>query len=256
MPYIAEKWRDILVFNGLDTHEKIWALKADWFEEPNYCRGGWSGVSRIELKLPLGGKVGMFLKRQEDHVTRSMSHPIKGIPTFFREFNVIQSFQDCNIPSLDLVFFNQWKEEGKKRACIMTEELAGFIPLSSDDYKIGGTLLPNEEQKVLLFTKIIELMHAMHRHNFQHGCLYPKHVFVKNLSTGGFDVRVIDLEKVKKVVFRERAVLRDLDTLLRRSNDWKDEDKLQFFKMYQKENELSQASEKLWEKLKNRKKQH
>jgi hypothetical protein len=58
------------------------------------------------------------------------------------------------------------------------------------------------------------------------------------------------------VVFRERAVLRDLDTLLRRSNDWKDEDKLQFFKMYQKENELSKTSEKLWEKLKNIKKQH
>ena len=34
--YIAEKWRDILVFNDLDSYEKVWALKADWFEEPNY----------------------------------------------------------------------------------------------------------------------------------------------------------------------------------------------------------------------------
>lgn len=52
--YIAEEWRDILVFNDLDSYEKVWALDAEWFEEPNYGRGGWSGVSRIELKLPLG----------------------------------------------------------------------------------------------------------------------------------------------------------------------------------------------------------
>ena len=72
--YKSEQWQEILAFNDLDTYEKIWALKAEWFEEPNERRGGWSGVSRIELKLPSGGCVGAFLKRQENHVTSSISH--------------------------------------------------------------------------------------------------------------------------------------------------------------------------------------
>ncbi|MEO1889227.1 MAG: lipopolysaccharide kinase InaA family protein [Cycloclasticus sp.] len=255
MHYISEKWRDILVFNDLDTYEKIWALKADWFEEPNYCRGGWSGVSRIELKLPLGGKAGVFLKRQEDHVTRSISHPIKGIPTFCREFEIIQSFENHSIPSLDLVCFDQWKADGHRRACIITEELSGYTPLSSEKYSVGGSFLPNDEQKAVLFSKIIELMHMMHQHYYQHGCFYPKHVFIKRLPKGGFDVRVIDLEKVKKVFCRKRAVFRDLDTLLRHANGWGDGDKLVFFKMYQQEDVLSRRSKKLWNRLKKSKQQ-
>lgn len=251
--YIADKWRDILVFNKLDSYEKVWALEAEWFEEPNYRRGGWSGVSRIELKLPLGGKVGVFLKRQEDHVTRSIAHPIKGILTFAREFDVIRRFQKHGIPSLDLVLFNQWKEAGHRRACIMTEELAGYFPLSSDEYKVGGKFFENTDQKTMLFKKLAALMHIMHQHHFQHGCFYPKHIFAKQLTTGGVDLRVIDLEKVKKLFYKQRAVFRDLDTLLRHSQDWSIDDKLAFFKIYQGEDELNARSSRLWEKLNKKK---
>lgn len=252
--YIADKWRDILVFNNLDTHEKIWALEADWFEEPNYCRGGWSGVSRIEVKLPLGGKVGVFLKRQEDHVTRTMFHPMKGLPTFVREFDVIQTFEALGVPSLNLIYFEQWKCEGHQRACIMTEELGGYISLSSDEYKMGAKFLSSPKQKNTLFEKLAALMQAMHKNNFQHGCFYPKHVFVKQELNGGIDLRVIDLEKVTKLVTRKRAIFRDLDTLIRHSNGWSDDDKLEFFKVYQGESELSASSKKLWSELNRKKK--
>ncbi|PHR51019.1 lipopolysaccharide kinase InaA family protein [Cycloclasticus sp.] len=247
--YIAEKWRDILVFNDLDSYEKVWALKADWFEEPNYRRGGWSGVSRVELKLPLGGSVGVFLKRQEDHVTRTLGHPIKGFSTFAREFNVIRAFQQHNIPSLEVVFFEQWKQDGHQRAFIMTEELSGYAPLSSEDYRMGSALLANEQQKTALFEKLAELLHSMHKHKFQHNCLYPKHVFAKQLAAGGVDLRVIDLEKVKKVLTKKQAMYRDLDTLLRHAKTWSDEDKLAFYKTYQGESYLSSASKRLWNKL-------
>jgi len=252
--YIAEEWRDILVFNDLASYEKVWALEAEWFEEPNYGRGGWSGVSRIELKLPLGGAVGVFLKRQEDHVTRTVSHPITGFPTFAREFDVIRAFQQHSVPSLDVVFFEQWKEAGHQRAFIMTEELSGYRPLSSDEYKMGAKFLSTNKQKNDLFEKLTTLMKAMHKHNFQHGCFYPKHVFAKQLPEGGIDLRVIDLEKVKKLFIKKRAVFRDIDTLMRHSNGWGDNDKLAFFKVYQGENELSSSSKMLWDKLNKREK--
>lgn len=247
--YIADKWRDILVFNDLDSYEKVWALEAAWFEEPNYCRGGWSGASRVELKLPLGGKVGVFLKRQEDHVTRTLLHPLRGIPTFTREFEIITAFQKYSIGSLDVMFFGRWKSQGHQRSFIMTEELAGYVPLSSDEYKMGGKFLSTDKQKIDLFKKLSTLMHVMHQHNFQHGCFYPKHVFVKQECNGGVDLRVIDLEKAKKLFTKNRAIFRDLDTLLRHSNGWNDEDKLEFFKVYQGESELSKKSHQLWEKL-------
>ncbi|PHS73652.1 MAG: lipopolysaccharide kinase [Cycloclasticus sp.] len=253
MHYISEKWRDILVFNDLDTYQKIWSLEAEWFEEPNQRRGGWSGVSRIELKLPLGGTVGMFLKRQEDHVTRSIAHPIKGFSTFLREYKVIGAFQKSGVPTLDLVLFDQWKEDGHQRACIMTEELVDYIPLSSDAYSTGGEFFSNVEQKEKVFVKLANLMRVMHRRNFQHNCFYPNHIFVRQLPGGDIDLRVIDLEKVKKVVHRKRAVLRDFNTLMRHSFGWVDDDKLGFFKIYQGENELSYRSKRLWKQINNKK---
>ncbi|ORU90287.1 MAG: lipopolysaccharide kinase [Cycloclasticus sp. symbiont of Poecilosclerida sp. M] len=254
MRYIAEKWREILVFNNLDSHEKIWALQAEWFEEPNHCRGGWSGVSRIELKLPEGGIVGAFLKRQENHVTRTLRNPIKGVLTFSREFEVLRVFNKHKIPSLDLILFDQWEESGCRRGCIITEELAGYLPLSSEEYRMGGDFLTSADQKARLFVKIAALMHLTHQQGFKHGCFYPKHIFVKQLPEGDVDLRVIDLEKVKKFFCKKRAAFRDLDTLLRHSNGWSEDDKLAFFKVYQGEYVLKELSKQLWKKLCNRKK--
>jgi hypothetical protein len=253
MHYISEKWRDILIFNGLDSHEKIWSLKADWFEEPNHRRGGWSGVSRIELKLPLGGKAGVFLKRQEDHMTRSIAHPVKGILTFSREFDMIQMFQQHTIPTLEVVAFDHWKEAGKRRGCIMTEELLGYIPLSSAEYGTDGKFIKDVDQKLHLFKKLAALMHAMHQRHFQHGCFYPKHVFAKQLPGGETDLRVIDLERVRQPFFKGHAVFRDLDTWLRHADNWSHADKLAFFKIYQGEDELSARSRRLWNKLNTKK---
>lgn len=226
----------------------------DWFEEPNYRRGGWSGVARIELKLPLGGKVGVFLKRQQDHVMRTLRHPFKGMPTFAREFDYIREFQQRDIPTLDVVFFEQWKEKGHQRAILMTEELAAYTPLSAEEYAMNAKILSAEKQKTDLFIKLAELMKSMHKHNFQHNGFYAKHVFARRLTGVGFDLRVIDLEQVKKKWFKKQAICRDLDTLMRRNNGWSDDDKLEFLKIYQDENTLSRRSKKLWAELNRMKK--
>ena len=84
--YTAAEWKDTFAFNGLRTFDDFWKLEAKWFEEPNKRRGGWSGVARCELNLPGGGKVAVFLKRQEHHITRTFTHPVRGLSTFVREF--------------------------------------------------------------------------------------------------------------------------------------------------------------------------
>lgn len=252
MDYVSEKWQEILSFNDLDTAQKIWDLEADWFEEPNSRRGGWSGVSRIELKLPQGGTVMVFLKRQENHITRTISSPIKGIATFAKEFAMISSFTKRGIATLDVISFCQLKTQGQQRACLMTEELADYLPLSSDEYKTGGAFFSSEQQKKGLFKEIISLMELMHQHKFQHDCFYPKHVFVKQLAGGGVDLRVIDLEKVKRKLTVKATIFRDLETFIRHSDGWSDEDKMSFFKAHQNEETLSKRSEKLWQRIADR----
>ncbi|MEH6504582.1 MAG: lipopolysaccharide kinase InaA family protein [Cycloclasticus sp.] len=249
MHYIADKWRDILVFNQLDNSEKLWHLKTDWFEEPNTARGGWSGVSRVELKLPAGGSVAVFLKRQENHCYRSFLHPIKGLPTLLKEFNSMRSFAAKGIDTLEPVFFEYWQTDGCQRAVLITKELEGYMPLSADEYKPGGELAGSASQQSTIILKLAELTRAMHRHNFQHNCFYLKHVFAKPVADGELELRVIDLEKVKVPYFQGRAAFRDLYSLARHAQHWCVRDQLRFYKHYRQEAKLRPASKKLWRRI-------
>lgn len=89
--YINESWRRILAYNGLSDFDALWKLEAQWFEEPNYRRGGWSGVARCELKHPDGGTCAIFLKRQENHVARLWNYPIKGAPPLMVRMQMMQA---------------------------------------------------------------------------------------------------------------------------------------------------------------------
>ncbi len=80
--FVGSGWKKILELNELESFDSIWELDAAWFEEPNKRRGGWSGVSRISLKTEEGGSVGVFLKRQENHNTKTLAKPVNGEPTF------------------------------------------------------------------------------------------------------------------------------------------------------------------------------
>ena len=78
-----DDWQQILFDNNLDDFDDIWKLKTKWFEPPNIRRGGWSGVVKIDLDTPQG-KIGIFIKRQQNHITKTFIHPIRGMLTFER----------------------------------------------------------------------------------------------------------------------------------------------------------------------------
>jgi len=100
--YLSEQWRPILRHNNLDSFVCLWSVDAGWFEDPNERRGGWSGVSRCELELPEGGRTAVFLKRQENHTTRTLLHPF-GLATFVREMRNILMFKRARVPALEPV---------------------------------------------------------------------------------------------------------------------------------------------------------
>lgn len=245
--YWGDNWRQKFSDNDLDNFDAIWDLNTDWFEEPNQRRGGWSGVVRIDLNTPQGQE-GIFIKRQENHITKTISHPFRGMPTFQREFKNILRSKKNNLPIFDLVYFAKRKINGNLQAILITKELTDYIPLESERFLVGGDLIKNKQHKEKLIEKVADTLRQFHQYHYQHNCLYLKHIFVKPVEDS-WDVKLIDLEKLKRAFFKRDAVFRDLYTLYRHAKGWSKKDQVKFFKVYVEEKKLSLDSKKLWRSI-------
>ncbi len=245
--FFGDNWRSILTANKFDSFNTIWDLKTAWFEEPNIRRGGWSGVVKIDLDAPQGN-VGVFIKRQENHLTKSLLHPIRGRPTFEREFRNILRLRKNNIPTLEPVYFAKRNRKGDYQAILITKELAGYTPLESERFLTTGDLIKGRGHKDRLFKTVAEAIRAMHHHHYQHNCLFLKHLFIKS-DGDSWDVKIIDLEKLKKTIFKRSAVYRDLYTLSRHAEGWSTKDRVKFFQAYVQEDKLSDKSKTLWKAI-------
>lgn len=250
--YINERWRPILAHNGLADFAALWQHKADWFEEPNQRRGGWSGVSRCELALPDGGVCAIFLKRQENHRARIWTHPLRGAPTFLREFRHIMHYRSHGIPTLEPVYFAMHKEGKDHRAILVTEELSGFVSLEDrvQDWRKHGA--PPRRERLRYLAAIAALLRQMHDHGIQHNCFFPKHVFTRVNADGSVAARVIDLEKSRWRPSRTLCAIRDLYTLNHHSLCWSRSDRLWFLKAYLQIDRLTPHAKWLWRHIEKR----
>jgi len=245
--HFPDHWQVILRHNKLDSFESLWDLQVEWFEPPNQRRGGWSGVSRCDLELPEGGKVGIFLKRQENHITRTFLHPF-GMPTFVREIQNILLFKKASIPALEPVYFAVRKVEGDLRAILCSEALDGYEPLKNLVERWVAEGWPDRKNRQRLMEAVASVMSRMHDHKIQHNCFYPKHIFVRFTETA-IDIRIIDLEKAKVKILRRYATFRDLYTLNRQSRAWSRTDRLRFFLIYLGRKHLDRDAKGLWRKI-------
>jgi hypothetical protein len=245
--HFPDRWQEILRHNDLDSFEKLWALQLEWFEEPNQRRGGWSGVSRCDLDLPEGGKVGVFIKRQENHITRTLLHPF-GMSTFIREIENILRFKQAAIAALEPIYFAVRKVDGDLRAIVCTEALDGYEPLENLTERWLKEGWPDRETRQRLMKTIASVMARMHDHKIQHNCFYPKHIFVR-FAGDEVSIRIIDLEKAKVKVFRRYASFRDLYALNRHAKGWSRTDRLRFFLLYLGQDRLDPAAKELWRRI-------
>ncbi len=245
--YCTEHWQQLLDHNNLGSFDRLWKLEADWFEPPNERRGGWSGVSRCDLATPDGGTVGMFLKRQENHITRTPRHPF-GMSTFVREMNNILLFKRSSVPALEPIYFAVRRIDGNLRAILCTEALDGYESLEALTTRWAHDGFPDRNTRKELMTAVAAVMRQMHQCRIQHNCFYPKHIFVR-LAGDGIKVRIIDLEKAKVRIHKSFATFRDLYTLNRHSQSWSRSDRLRFFLIYLDLEHLTPEARKLWNKI-------
>lgn len=249
--HIANKWQNILAYNNLDSFDKIWNVDAGWVEEPNQRRGGWSGVTKLELKHPVEGTCNVYIKRQQNHVTKSIMHPLRGVPTFQREAKNITRFTQHGIPTLTLVYYDERVEQGNLQAILITAELDGYQSLEQWLAQWETEPLPLRQKKQVI-AKIAQVVRDMHNAGFRHGCLYPKHVFLKLDSETGNEVRVIDLEKARAWPIKHSRMAKDLGTLSRHSH-CNSTDKLRFINYYSQQRKLTKEVKLLAEEIYKRK---
>lgn len=205
--FIAESDRSVLERNGLADFDALWAVQLEAVDEPNIERGGWSSVFRLELD-----GVAFYLKRQSNHLTRSIAHPL-GEPTFAREFRNICRYERLGVPALHASFFGQRKVGGEQRAVLLTRALDGWTDL--------GVWLQQwpqlgEDQRQAIIRATGELARTLHRAGQMHGCFYPKHIFLRELADG-WQACVIDLEKTRPLLLGRRDRIKDLEPLVRRA---------------------------------------
>ncbi|UUY09939.1 lipopolysaccharide kinase InaA family protein [Pseudomonas sp. J452] len=208
--FIAAEDRAVLEDHGLASFEALWALQLEAVDEPNTERGGWSSVYRLEL-----GEVAFYLKRQSNHLTRSLLHPF-GEPTFAREFRNIQRYRELAIPALQAAFFAERRLPGERRAILLTRALHGWQDL--DHWLQGWEGVPEATRQAIL-RACGELARRLHNAGQMHGCFYPKHIFLK-ADGAGFAAQLIDLEKTRPLLFGQRDRIKDLEPLLRRASVW------------------------------------
>ncbi|MBK6908691.1 MAG: hypothetical protein IPH08_16975 [Rhodocyclaceae bacterium] len=246
--FVAPEWDERLAANGLGSFDALWALDAGWFEPPNKRRGGWSGVSRYELSLADGSTEGVFIKRQENHQTRSWRHPLRGIPTFERELRLIRLYQEAGIPTLEPLFYGARQVDGNARAILVTRELAGFRPMGDlvPEWLEHGA--PPRRERYAYLAAVAAVLARIHAAGIVHNCFFPKHVFVRHASDGQVEVRIIDLEKSRR---RPQALCRarDLFALIRHAQWWQVRDRLFFLRAYLGERHLSADGKRLWREL-------
>jgi len=221
--------------HGLADFDALWALKLEAVDLPNTERGGWSSVFRLEL-----GERAYYLKRQSNHLTRSLAHPF-GEPTFAREFRNIRRYAKLGIPALQAAFFAERRCSGEHRAILLTRALDGWHEL---DHWLDQWPAVEAGQREALLDACGRLARQLHGAGQMHGCFYPKHIFMRPAAVG-YEACLIDLEKTRPLLFGRRDRVKDLEPLLRRARIWSTADIRRFLVAYLG----SSADVEHWEQL-------
>lgn len=221
--YVDQGCQDVLAHAQLLDFDALWNLQLEAVDEPNTERGGWSSVSQLTV-----GNQAFYLKRQINHLTRSVSAPL-GEPTFAREWRNIMRYQQKQIPALQAAYFAQRRVGHEQRAILLTYALTGWHDL--DYYLQQWSDLPAATAEQIIIA-CAGLARTLHKAKQMHGCFYPKHVFLR-AQNGYFDACFIDLEKTRPLWFASKDRIKDLEPLFRRAQyAWKTAQIKQFLAAY------------------------
>jgi heptose I phosphotransferase len=124
------------------------------------------------------------------------------------------------IDVMNLVAYGQrLRANGLVESFVLTEELAGYVELEHFLRRrfapIGSHGSSSRDHELLgLIRQLARIVRRFHAAGYNHRDLYCCHFFVKEPTTGRFEIRLIDLQRVqRRRLFRRRWLVKDLAQL-------------------------------------------
>lgn len=202
------------------TFERWWQCSGAWVEPLNQRREGESGVQFLQPRNP--SYPALYSKRQTGHLYRSLRHPL-GRPTIVRELIAYQAFARLGITVPKLVYGSARKQQGQWQALLITQALPGFVSLDQ-----WYAVQRSSAQSTSMLMALANTLKRMHQGRWQHGCCYPKHIFVKVSDTQGSalhaEIALLDLEKSRRRWRETDASRHDMRQLKRHRGAMPEED--------------------------------
>lgn len=200
-----------------------WDREGMWVEPPNERRGGLSGVRLLvpeRRERPV-----LYCKRQIGHLHRSFRHPL-GRPTILREREALEAVRKLGVRVPQIVYCASRKVAGNWQALLVTEALEGFVSLL-DWYENCFHQRDRGQGHLKMLTQLAGTLARLHRAGWQHGCCYPKHVFIRvsgDADEETADVALLDLEKSRRRWQPAAASEHDLGQLSRHRGKMPEDD--------------------------------
>ena len=215
MLFRSENLANQLSVANLASFEQLWELPHEFVEPANIRRNGWSGVSIVRLQQQDGKFRSYYLKRQENQKRYSLRY-LSGAPTFQFEADALQMAMLEGWPCVELGAFGARTHtaNGAAQAILLTPKVE--LPSLADCAKSVNSwhhYLPQ-------LRRVGEQLLEIHARGWQHGALFPAHLFI-DLNSG--DICLIDLERARKRLSAQRAAYCDFVQFFRRCN-WLPED--------------------------------
>ena len=260
MEYLeTQRWREILAHNGLDGFEDVWALARDWVERPNTRHGGFGAVARCDLALPGGGRGAFFVKLHRNRLRRTATRPWRGTPALKRELDNHRRCNAAGVLSSTPVYCASRRVAGEQRGILVTEALSGYRSLADllATWRAPGGPSAGERRRVI--EAVAAQLSALHAAWLVARSYTPEHVFVRlpraapEAGTperiGAVEVRLIDLERIKRAPLRRWARVRDLVTLQIATPSLRRTDRLRFLEAYLGDVRLTPPARRLWRRV-------
>jgi tRNA A-37 threonylcarbamoyl transferase component Bud32 len=227
---------------------ELWEAPFESVDDINRRGQGWSEVGRIDFQpaTAASAPIAAFLKRQHHYRARTVRHPIRGIATLRREYQMLGEVSAAGVGVAEPLYF---AEQNDGRALLVVEALQGYVALdqwsaAQADGRARSQLVPAQRRKML--ESVARLVRKVHDLGVCHGCLYPKHLF---WHAGTGDIRLIDWEKARFSRRSQRSRLRDLDSLNRHAPGWSRRERVLFLAAYLGVEVGDPSLRLLWKKL-------
>ena len=194
-----------------------------------------------------GVRHGFYLKRHSQG--KRLGEKFKGLVSkpvsteARKEFDAISALSDAKIPCPGAVAYGERSSSNKVESFLVTEALDGYTQLEKMVHDFDPPLPAAKiQRKRALISEVASLVAGLHQAGFNHKDLYLTHILAKFKQSAGYNLKLIDLQRVEhRTTGRRRWLVKDIAALNYSSPQGvvTRGDRLRFYKAYTGRRELN-----------------